>query len=241
MNGIWLMAKRELQAYLNSMWGYVVVAAILLLDGILFNAYAVGDVPKYSSDVLEGFFYFSFGTTAVAAVFLTMRLLAEERQTGTITLIDSSPLADWQVVAGKYASALIVLTVLLVASLYMPALIFVNGKVSLGHIFAGYLGLFLVGAACTAIGTFASAIARSQLVAAVIAAAGVMFLLTTWLLARISDPPIKDVLAYTSLFDKHFRGFMTGRISIEDGVYFLSVAFVFLMLSTRWLSARRWQ
>ena len=241
MRGVLLVARREVDAYLNSMWGYIVVAAVLLLDGILFNAFALTETPRYSADVLRDFFYFSFGTTAVAAILLTMRLLAEERQAGTMTLLDASPLRDWQIVLGKYLSALAVLAGLTLASGYMPALILVNGNVSAGHVFAGFLGLFLVGSACAAAGTFGSAVARNQLVAAVIGAALVVFLLTTWMLARVSDPPLKDILAFMSLFDKHFRGFMGGRIALESLVYYLSVSFVFLSLSTHWLSARRWR
>jgi ABC-2 type transport system permease protein len=85
MSGIMLVARRELGAYLNSIWGYVVVAVVLALNGLFFNAFAVSNRPRLSADVLEDFFYYSFGFTAVAGVLLTMRLLAEERQTGTMT------------------------------------------------------------------------------------------------------------------------------------------------------------
>ncbi len=241
MRGVMLIARREFAAYANSLWGYVVMAAVLLLDGVLFNAYALTDVPKYSADVLQGFFYFSFGTTAVASILLTMRLFAEERQNGTMVLLDSSPLSDWELVAGKYVSAMSVLLILILATGYMPALILVNGKVSAGHVFAGYLGLTLVAGACAAIGTFGSAVARHQLVAAVTSASIVVFLLLAWMLSRVSDPPLKEILAFMSLFDKHFRGFMNGRIELESVVYYLTISFVFLMLSTRWLSARRWR
>lgn len=241
MSGLLLVTRRELGAYLNSYWGYVVVALILVIDGLLFNAFALGKTARYSSDVLEQFFYFSFGTTVVAAVLLTMRLIAEERQTGTIVLVDASPLSDWAVVGGKYLSAMIFLTGLTLLSLYMPALIFVNGKVSLGHIAAGTFGLLLAGSAATALGTLGSALARSQLVAVVISGAGLVFLVVSWMLARVTDAPLADILSYVSLFDRHFQPFMKGRINVEDVVFYLSLTFVFLMLSTRVMSARRWR
>ncbi len=241
MNGILVAARRDISAYLNSMWGYVIVAAVLLLDGILFNAFALTDAPRYSADVLRDFFYFSFGTTAIASILLTMRSFAEERQTGTMVLLDASPLSDAQIVAGKFLAAMAVLALLTLGTAYMPALVGVNGKVSLGHVFAGYLGLLLVGAVCTAVGLFASSIARNQVFAAVLGGAIVVFLLTTWMLSRVTDPPFKEILAFMSLFDKHFRGFMNGRIEVQSVVYYGTLSYVFLMLATRVLALRRWR
>lgn len=241
MRGMLLVARRDLAAYLNNYWGYAVIAAVLVIDGLLFNAFALGDKPKYSSQVMEEFFYFSFGTTIIASILLTMRLIAEERQTGTIVMVDSSPLSGWQLVGGKYVSAMVVLGSLVLLTLYMPALVFVNGKVSYGHIVAGYTGLLLVAGATAAIGTFASTVSRSQLVAGFVSVAVVVFFLVTWLLAKVADPPLKDVLSYLSFFDRHYRGFMRGQINTEDVLYYLSLAFGFLMLSSRFVAARRWR
>ncbi len=241
MRGMFLIARRELAAYLNSYWGYAIVAAMLVLDGLFFNAFAVTDKAKYSADVMHDFFYFSFGVTATASVFLTMRLVAEERQTGTIALLDSSPLAPWQVVGGKYASAMVLMCALIVATLYMPALVFINGKVSTAQIFAGYCGLFLVGAATTAVGTFASTISRNQLVSGLVGAIFVVFFVMAWLIARVVDAPLRDVVSYLSFYNRHFQHFARGQISSESVVFFLSIAFLFLMLSTRFLAARRWK
>ncbi|MFB6374667.1 MAG: ABC transporter permease, partial [Bradymonadaceae bacterium] len=146
MKGLYLVIRRELAAYVNSIWGYIVVAAILVIDGLLFNAFALGTEARLSENVLRQFFYFSFGTTMVASILLTMPLIARERQSGTINLLDSSPLSDWQIVGGKWLSAFLFVTAMTLLTLYMPALIFVNGKVSVGHIAAGYLGLISVGA-----------------------------------------------------------------------------------------------
>ncbi|QED26985.1 ABC transporter permease subunit [Microvenator marinus] len=241
MRGIWLVARRELYTYLNSMWGYIVVAVILVINGLLFNAFAMSDRARLSFEVLRDFFYFSFGTTVIASILLTMRLIAEEKQTNTIVLLDSSPITDWQVVLGKYLSSMAVLGTLIVSTAYMPALIFVNGKVSVGHIFAGYLGLLMVGSATVAIGTFASTLSKSQLVSAVIGGVITVFLLVSWLLAKLTDPPLNAILSYLSLFDRHFRTtFMEGRIESADLVFFGSVTFVFLMLATRVFESRRW-
>jgi ABC-2 type transport system permease protein len=241
MRGMMMVARRDLAAYLNNVWGYAVIAAVLVVDGILFNAVALGDRPKYSAEVMEQFFEFSFATTIIASILLTMRLVAEERQTGTLVLVDSSPLRPWQIIGGKYVSAMTVLSGLILVTLYMPALVFVNGKVSYGHIVAGYTGLLLVAAATAAIGTFASTVSRSQLVAGFASTALTVVLVISWLLAKVSDPPLKDVFSYMSLYDRHFRGFMQGQINTEDIVFYVSIAFVSVTLSTRFMAARRWR
>jgi ABC-2 type transport system permease protein len=233
--------RRELSAYFNGLWGSGIIAAILVIDGLLFNAFAVSDKPRPSAEVLQAFFTFSFGTTIIASAFLTMRLIAEERQTGTIVLIDSSPLSDWQIVLGKYLSAFAVLSMLTLGTAYMPALIFVNGKVSFGHIASGYLGLLLVGAAATAVGTFGSAIARSQLVALALSGVMLAFLVVAWMLAKITEPPLSEVFSWLSLFDRHFQPLQKGTVQVEDIVYYGSVVFVFLSMATRFMALRRWR
>ncbi len=241
MRGMLLVARRDLAGYLNSMWGYAVIAAVLVIDGLLFNAFALGNEAKFSSKVIEEFFYFSFGTTVIASILLTMRSFAEERQTGTIVLLDSAPLADWQLVGGKYLSAMLVIAAMVLATSYMPALVFVNGKVSYGHIAAGYLGLLLVGGAVAAIGTFASAVSRSQLVAGFASVVITVALLMMWLLAKVTDPPLVDLFSYMSLFDRHYKSFMRGQINTEDVVFYVSIVFVFLMMASRFIAARRWR
>src|SRR5207253_11187358 len=115
-------------------------------------AVAMGRGDRRSSQLLSSVFEISGGATMIASAFISMRLLAEERQTGTLVLLTSSPVHDWEIVLGKFLSALAFLAMLTIATIYIPGLIFVNGKVSVGHLAAGYLGLILVGSATLAIG-----------------------------------------------------------------------------------------
>jgi len=241
MRIVWLVMKRELGAYFRSYMGYVILAVILLVDGILFNAYALGGGAKFSAEVLRNFFYFSSGTTMIAGIFLTMRLLAEERQMGTMVLYTTSPVKDAHLVLGKFLSAFLFLCLLTLLTLYMPLLIFVNGKVSAGHIAGGYVGLLCLGAASLSVGLFGSALARSQIVAAIVGAGILVSLLLFWLLANITDAPLSGVLGYLALHNKHFLPFMKGSVSTRDIVYYLSVTYFFLLLSTRVIEARRWR
>lgn len=241
MTAVLQIARRELGNFLNSWWGWVILALILLFDGLAFNVYAVGFTPKYSSDVLEAFFEASTVTVMIGGVLLAMPTIARERSAGTLALLQTAPVEESQVITGKYLGALGFLTVIKALTIYMPMLIEVNGKVSWGHIAAGYLGLFALGAAVVAIGVFASAVSRNQLLAAVLGGAIVGFFILCWLVSRMSEPPLKPVFAYMALFDKHFQPFMRGRINTESLVYYASLAFGFLLLATRALKARRWQ
>lgn len=241
MKPIFLIARRELQSYLRSWTGYVIIAAVLAVDGLLFNAYALGGVDKRSAEVLSLFFYFSSGTTMIASVFISMRLLAEERQTGTLSLLYSSPIRDGEIVAGKFLSALGFLGILTLATLYMPLMIFVHGKISWGHVFGGYLGLMLLGSACLAIGTFGSALARTQVLAAIGSGCMVVALLVAWLIGQKTERPLSEIFTNLALHGVHFQAFQSGIVHLRDVVYYGAVTYVFLFAATRVLEARRWR
>ena len=133
MRTILLLAKREIGYYLNTTWGYGILAIILIIDGILFNTFSMGE-QKYSTEVLNDFFFFSSGTTMIAGVLIAMRLISEERANGTDAILQTAPISEAQIIAGKYFGALGFLTLITACTIYMPLLIEINGKVSWGHI-----------------------------------------------------------------------------------------------------------
>jgi ABC-2 type transport system permease protein len=242
MTATWLIARRELGAYLRTMSGYVIAAAVLFVNGILFNAFALGSQhDRLSTEVLSQFFYFSSGTTMIASVFLSMRLLAEERQTGTMVLLASSPVHEREIVLGKFFSALIFLALVTLAGSFMPMLILVNGKLSFGHVAAGYLGLLLLGSAALAVGTLGSALARSQVLAAIISGGMVVGLVVVWLLGSITESPLSEVFLALALWGRHFPPFQAGIIHLRDVVYYLAVAYAALFVTIRVVEARRWR
>jgi ABC-2 type transport system permease protein len=240
MRPILLIAKRELGAYLRTMTGYVIITLVLAIDGLLFNAFALGSGERRSSEVLTQFFYFASGTTMISSVFISMKLLAEERQTGTIQLLYSSPVKDHEIIIGKYLSALTFLAILTLSTVYMPMLIFVNGKISLGHMAAGYLGLMLLGSASIAIGTLGSSLASSQVLAAIINGSMMVAIVVAWLLGRISERPLSEIFAALALW-QHFMGFQSGIVHLKDIVYYLAVTYVALFAAIRVMEARRWR
>ncbi len=241
MSATWLIARRELAAYLRSMTGYVIAAAVLTVDGILFNAFALGGPDKRSADVLSLFFYFSSGTTMIASIFLSMRLIAEEKQTGTLVLLTSSPVQDREIVLGKFLSGLAFLSIITLLTAFMPALIMVNGKIAFGHLAAGYLGLLLLGSATLAIGTFGSALARTQVLAAIVSGCLLVAMIVCWMLARVTDRPFSDLFVALALYQKHFPPFQAGVVHLRDVVYYVAVTYFALFAATRVVEARRWR
>jgi ABC-2 type transport system permease protein len=241
MRATLLIARRELAAYLRSWSGYIIIALVMLIDGILFNAYALGGPDKRSAEVLSLFFYFSSGTTMIASVLISMRLLAEERQTGTINLLYSSPVRDGEIVLGKFLSALAFLTIMTLATAFMPALIFVHGKVSLGHVAGGYLGLLLLGSATLAVGTLGSALSRTQVLAAIVSGCMTVGLLISWFLGRVTERPLSDIFTALALHGSHFQPFQSGIVHLRDVAYYLSVTYMALFAASRVLEARRWR
>lgn len=241
MKTVMLIARRELAGYLRTMSGYVIIAAVLAVNGLLFNAFALGSGVRRSAEVISAFFYFSSGTTMIAAVFISMRLLAEERQAGTLNLLYSSPVRDVEIVLGKFLSAFVFLGLLTLCSVYMPLLVLVNGKISAGHLFAGYLGLLLLGAACLAIGTFGSALAKNQVLAAIGSGCMIVALLVSWLLAKVTEEPLSSIFSALALHGQHFQPFQSGIVHTRDVVYYLVVTYVALFAATRVLEARRWR
>ena len=242
MRNALLVAGRELGAYLRSPLGYVVAAASLLIDGILYYAFVLGaGQQRLSAEVLMNFFYYASGTTMIAAIALSIRLLAGERENGTLVLLNTAPIKDSEIVAGKFLSALAFLGGITLLTLYMPALIFVNGKVSVGHIAVGYLGLLLLASAALSVGLFASALARTQVIAAILGAALLGTMVLLWAAAKVTDPPVSGLVSGLAIHHEHFKPFMTGVLKLENVVYYVGVSYFFLLCAVKTLEARRWR
>jgi ABC-2 type transport system permease protein len=240
MRQIMLIVGRELEAFFTTWMGYIITAAALVISGMLFMAYAI-EGEKYSAVVLADFFYFTSGIGMVAGIFLAMRLFAEERQTGTIILFYTSPVSERKMVYGKFIGAIVVFLLMQLLSLYMPLLILLRGKISVGHLAAGYLGCFLLGASVISMSLFASVLAPNQLLSGVIGAFLVVTALIMWMLADAVDDPFRDLLQYLAIHNRHFTPFSNGMVHTKDLVYYFSVMILFLECSVRALQMRRWQ
>jgi len=243
VSNVALIAGRDLKAHLRSPLGYLAAAAALLIDGIWFIAKALGSpgAKRFSADVLFETFHGISGVTMIVGVALSMRLLAQEQEHGTLVLLKTAPLSDRDLVLGKFVSVMAVMVVITALTGYMPALIFIHGKVSVGHILVGYLGVLLLGAATVAVGLFASAIAKSQVIAAILGGALMGTMVLWWLLAKMTNPPVQDFLNALAIHHNHQLDFMKGVLRLEHVVYYLAVIAVFLLAATKTLEARRWR
>src|SRR5262249_28685749 len=158
-----------------------------------------------------------------------------------LPLLVSSPVHDWEIIVGKYLSALAFLGIVTLATLYMPAMILINGKISLGHLAAGYLGVMLAGSAAIAIGTFGSALARNQVLAALLSRFWVLVLLPAPWTAGVAARPLKDVFMSPALSARLFPPFQSGQIHLRDVVYYIALTYVALFGAIRVMEARRWK
>jgi gliding motility-associated transport system permease protein len=236
-----IIFRRELGAYLRSPLGWIIAAVLLAVDGVLFQAMAMsGD--QLSANVLNQFFMLTSIVTSIAAIALSVRLVAEERQQHSMILLNTSPVRDVEIIVGKFLAAFVFLAGMILISLYMPLLIKVHGKVSFNQIAVGYLGLFLLGGAVLAIGTFASSLTKNQLIALVLGAAMAAVLHLLFWVAKIVDPPVRGAMSELALWGEHFQlSFQNGILNLKDVVYYLAITYFFLLLSVKTLEAKRWQ
>jgi ABC-2 type transport system permease protein len=242
MRAVWLMAKREWQSYFMTWTGYLIVAGVLLLQGLLFNTLILQTGKELrSSDVVYGFFYFTVFTTVVAGVLVAARTLAEEKATGTIVLLETAPIREWQVVLGKFLGAFGCVLIIIVLSMYLPLMVTVNGRIDWGQFLAGYLGTLLLAAVGTSIGVFASSVTRSQVLAVVVAGVVLAMLFLAWTISRRVDGPVGAFVGYLDLWDQHFRSFAKGTIKAGSVAYYLGLCYFFLLSATTVLASRRWR
>jgi ABC-2 type transport system permease protein len=242
MRAISIIYRREIATYLRSAAGWLIAAAALLIEGVLFEAFGLSKTGALSADVLRQFFYTMSGVTMITSIILSIRLVAEERQSHSIVLLNTSPISDTSIILGKFLAALTFRAGILALSFYMPLLIQVNGKISNAQILVGYIGLLLLGAADLAIGLFASALTRYQLIAGVLGAAFGTIMVMFFPLAKRLDPPFSTVIGQLDAWWGHFeRGFMVGVLSLDNVVYYLALTYFFLLLAVKTMEAKRWQ
>ncbi len=231
------MARKELYSYLVSPMVYVVTAVFLLINGLIFYATLANGFPEPNLRPI-------LPTTAFLLLLvipvLTMRLLAEEKSTGTIELLMTFPITDTQVVLGKFLATLAVYGLMLITTLGNVVILKAFGSTEWGPLLTAYLGLLLFGAAVISIGMLSSSLTRSQIVAAVL---GIGLLLLLWIMGGIGgliNPRIGAFFTYLSVND-HLNQFMQGVIELKDIVYYLSITGGALFLTVQVFQSARWR
>jgi len=238
MNATFAIMRKELNTYFTSPVAYAVTAAFLLMTGILFAILLTappGQAPASLDIVLNNVTVILL----LAAPALTMRLLAEEKRSGTIELLLTAPVRDVEVVLGKYLASVVLYLLMLALTLPYVVILQHYGPADMGPIIAGYVGAILFGAAFLAVGLLASSLTQNQIVAVLVAIA---LLLALWLaqaFSTIARPPVSSIFDWISVIN-HYYDFTRGIIDTRNIIYYLSVVIVALFLTTQVIESRSW-
>jgi len=227
-----LLLKEE-RAIFSSPIAYVTVAVYLLLMGYTFTAVLF---LSRTGELVRVFFQAAVLFLLIVPV-ITMRLFSEERRTGTLELLLTSPIQEIEIVAAKFVAGLSIPALMLALTGSYPLVLGLYGDPDWGPIYSGFLGLLLLAAALTAIGLLAPGLAANQIVAAV-AAMGLGILL--WMidtLGYLLPEPYDTIVSHLSLV-AHFTPFATGALFLSDVGFFLTIVLAGLFLSVRALSRR---
>lgn len=232
------ITRKELVVYFKSPMAYVVAAVFLALMGVFFIDSIEG---AFAEAAIRGLLVNAvFFLMPLMPPILTMRLFAEEQKLGTLELLLTAPVRDYEVVLAKFLASFVILVSILLFTLFYLAILFYYSNPDPGPVFSGYLGFILYGAAALAIGLLASSLTSNQIVAATVGF-GIVFLFT--ILDRISgvlEGPVSTALGQMSL-PAHFESFARGVIDTSDVVYFIVLTAVFLFLTVRAVESRRWR
>jgi len=238
MKEIWIIARRELKSFFNSLMAYILLIAFLGFSGF-FTWIFGADVFMVGQASMQSFFGIAYWTLFFFIPGLTMGLLAEETRSGTIELLLTKPVTDWQVILGKFLSTLILICVALAFTLPYYITISTLGPLDHGSVWTGYLGLILMSASYISIGIFASSISKSQIVAFLAALLiGIFFHIIFGVLAGNSGGWLGNTLNYHNL-STHFESISRGVIDTKDLVYFLSLIAIPLILAESRLATRK--
>lgn len=240
MQKIWVITRRELNSYFDSLMAYIMIIIFLVMSGIF--TWLLGTNIFFQGQAsLQIFFGISFWTLFFFIPAITMRTLAEENKTGTIELLSTKAIKDWDIVLGKFFACLLLVSIALLCTLPYYFTISQLGNADHGGIIGGYLGLLLLSASYISVGIFSSSTTNNQIIAFLIAIIiNVFFQLIFDFIAQIFTGSMGAFFNYMSL-RTHFESLSRGVIDSRDIIYFASIISLGLLLSQVMLSKRNWQ
>ena len=244
MSAVLATFLRELRAYFLSPLAYAVLFFFLGVNGVVFSiivSYMVDPRVSAGMQPFAPFFGFAVWWQLALVPLLTMRLLADERRSGSIEVLMTAPITEGQVVVGKFLAALAFYVFLWLPILAYPAFVELHGEVDWGLIAAAFAGTILMGAFFLAIGLVTSALTRSQLLAALASVAVVMlFLFVSAAGGLATSQNVQEVVSYVSVLD-HVDEFGRGVVDSRRLVFYLSGVAFFLFAAARLLEERKWR
>jgi ABC-2 type transport system permease protein len=250
MRVFWTLFRRELASFFLSITGYVIIAAVTLLIGlgfvVLITNLGSDSSPMPLTELFYGTFFFWVVVLLIAPV-ITMRLFALEKFTGTFETLMTTPVRDFQVVAAKFAAAVVFY---MVTWLPMLACLFVirhytdqPNTLDAGMIGGMYLGIFMIGSLFLSLGCFASSLTKSQMAAAIVSFVLGVSLFSVGFLADAIETPTQwqsQVLSCFGLF-KQMDDFARGVVDLRTVIFYASLTFLFLFITLRVVESRRWK
>ena len=244
MRNIWTIAKKEFTGFFFSPIAYVVGAVVFLVMGIYFAYYmnvaiAYQYVPEFTY-ILD---IFVFPLIFLATPILTMKTLTDENKTGTLELLLTAPIRDYELIVGKWLGTFLFFLTLIALTWFYPLVMnmIVDPGVDLSLILANYIGIILMASAMTAIGVCISSLFKNT-IAALIASLGVLLIL--WLAsapAQFLSGAAADFFNYLCITTHYYDGFRDGVVSLFGISYYVSVTVFALFLGTRSIESRRWR
>ena len=254
MSNILAIASKELRGYFASPIAYIVIGLFALAYGYFFYALLLyfdrmsmqmaGVGGGGSANVNEQLIGPSFNNTMVVFLFIlpmvTMRTYSEEKRSGTIELLLTAPLTDFQIIMGKFLGAMGLFAAMLAVTLIHMAILFAIGNPEPLPILTSYLGMLLMGGCFVAVGLLISSMTKNQIVAGMVTF--VVFLLL-WVIdwvATFVNPTAQAILSYLS-FTQHLTDFMRGVIDTKHVVYYVSFIAFGLFLTARSVDTERWR
>ncbi|HTA83309.1 MAG TPA: ABC transporter permease subunit [Bacteroidia bacterium] len=237
MKQILIIARKELQSFFDSLIAYVLLVAFLGFTGF-FTWLLESDIFFIKQATLAAFFFYANWAFLIFIPAITMKMLAEENKSGTIELLLTKPVTNWQVLWGKFLACFALIVFALLCTLPYYITVANLGKVDHGVIFCGYFALLLVSAAYISIGIFASSITSNQIISFLIAIViGIFFQFIFSLVSAIFTGPVGDTLNYLG-FMSHYDSISRGVIDSRDLIYFGSIIFLGMILSELSLAKR---
>lgn len=240
MGKVWIITKRELAAFFDSLIAYVMIILFLGLSGSFTWLFGT-NVFVFGQANLDVFYGIAFWSLFFFIPAITMRMIAEENKAGTIELLITKAVSDGQIVAGKFLACLILVVIALACTLPYYITISQLGNVDDGAIIGGYLGMTLLAASYISIGLFASSLTQNQIVAFLIALTiGVFFHILFDVIATGLRGSLGELFSYLSI-RTHVDSLSRGVIDSRDLIYFLSIISVGLIATQMMLSKRNWK
>jgi ABC-2 type transport system permease protein len=256
MRNVWIMCRKELRSYFTSPIAYLLLTMFAFIFGWFFwnvlgyfvsmGMAAMQRGQMFPMNVNEEVIRPLLSNVGVVGLFfiplITMRLFAEEKRTGTIELLATSPIRDLEVILGKWLAAMVLYGCMLLVTALNFAFIFRYGHPDWKPLVIGYLGLYLQAGALLAVGTFISTLTRNQIIAG---AATFAVCLMLWILEWVSGGGFENatwaqVLAYLSVIT-HYESFSKGMLSSKDAIFYVSLIFLGLFLTARSMESLRWR